>query len=662
LRALYFLALSAVVCINFGAVTLVMARWLPSFAIARTAGIVGFCLGLFFIEHFIGLGSLQWTLPAFTAASAWVLWRHRSTLRRGSFIESEAVFLAAAAYGLLWKLAFPQIVELYDRLSDVHLVANYMTGARLPPVDMWLPWQRLDYYYAFQQYAGALLGRITGLSAGAAFNVSAPILSALVIALAWDFASCFGLKTWARLLAAACLAIGGTGISPLFHLIAAPDPAGFFSAASAQAALLHNTRFIGWFEDGVASDFWRHLSAGAPTARGLQLPIETFGQQYAVGGFHAPLSGFLTLFLALASMARLTQAPAGARPRLEFLLGLTLPLTICSNAWVFPLQAVLVGTWKLWDIGTTPLRQWGSSLAGLAAGMALILPFLAGFALHGHPIALTRVLPDEHSPWFQFLIVHWPLMAVAALAPFAGKYSSQALRFALIFLPLLAGSELLNAFDGAYSGDLVRFNPALKWWGWIFTGGLFAVSTCLLASERRAVRWAAAAILVLVTSMAVDVACFLVFQPKPYFGKLEGDGFYTADPANARMLSYLTNADEGLVLEKVYEERPRDTGIYGSLSGQPDLVGVPWIMRVWKPSLPELPSLVAEIEQFYRGEGSSPLAFLRGYGIRYVVWSVRESGDQAAWATISRSIADGYRWMEFSATPDKHIGLWIRQQ
>ncbi len=662
MRALYFLALAAVVYVNFAAVTLAMARWLPSFAIARAAGILGFCIGLFFIEHFIGLGSLQWTLPVFTATAAWVLWRHRSTLEQRPFIESEAVFVAAAAYGLVWKLAFPEIVESYDRLSDVHLVANYMTGQRLPPVDMWLPWQHLDYYYAFQQYAGALLGRITGLSAGAAFNVSAPILGALVIALAWDFASCFGLKTWARLLAVACLAIGGTGISPLFHLIAAPDPAGFFSAASAQAALLHNTRFIGWFEDAVASEFWRHLTAGAPTAKGLQLPIETFGQQYAVGGFHAPLSGFLTLFLALASMARLTQARAEARPPLEFLLGLTLPLTICSNAWVFPLQAILVGTWKLWDIGTSPLRQWCASLAGLAAGVALILPFLAGFALHGHPIALTRVMPDEHSPWVQFLIVHWPLIAVAVLAPFAGRYRNQALRFTLIFLPLLAGSELLNAFDGAYGGDLIRFNPALKWWGWIFTGGLFAISTCLLASERRAVRWATAAILVLVASMAVDVACFLAFEPKPYFGKLEGDGFYTADPANARMLNYLRNAEQGLVLEKVYDERPRDTGIYGSLSGQPDLIGVPWIMGVWKPNLTELPGLVAQVEQFYRGEGLSPLAFLSDYGVRYVVWSVRESGDEATWARIDRSIGEGYRWMEFSATPDKHIGLWIRRQ
>jgi hypothetical protein len=661
MRLIYFLALGAILYVNLAAVTLVMARYLPSWAIARAAGLLGFCSILFFIEHFVGLGSLYWTLPLFTALSGFVLWHDRTVVCQRSFIEAEAVFVVGVAYGLSWKAAFPEIVDTYDRLSDLHLVANYLAGTRLPPVDMWLPWQHLDYYYAFQQYAAALLGRILDLSAGASFNVAAALLSGLVIALAWDFLDAFRVKTGTKILASVCFAIGGTGISPLYHLIAGPPPTGFFSAAGAQAALFHNSRFIGWFEDAVASDFWRGLTRGAPTIKGLQLPIETFGQQYAIGGFHAPLSGFFLLLLALAAMARAADATAETRPRLEFLLGITVPLTICSNAWVFPLQAILVGAWKLWDIGAAPLRELRYSIAGIVAGVLLILPFLAGFAEHGHAIALTRVQPGEHTPWAQFLIVHWPLILVGLLAPFAGRYKNQALRFAAIFLPLLAGTELLNAFDGGYSGDLVRFNPALKWWGWIFTGGFFAISTCLLASERRVVRWAAIATLLLVSAMAVDIAGFLVMKPKPYLGKLAGDGFYTADPDNARMLAFLKNAEPGLVLENVYDERPKDTGIYGSLSGQPDLIGVPWILQVWRPGLSELPGLTSEIEQLYRGQLASPLAFLTGNHVRYVVWSVRESKDLDSWAAIDRSLAGAYVWMEFSDTPNAHIGLWIRQ-
>ena len=206
------------------------------------------------------------------------------------------------------------------------------------------------------------------------------------------------------------------------------------------------------------------------------------------------------------------------------------------------------------------------------------------------------MLADQHSPWAQFLIVHWPLILVAILAPLAGRYRGLALRFAAIFIPLLIATELLNAFDGAYGGEFIRFNPALKWWGWIFTGGFLAISTCLLASERRLVRWAGIGSLLLVSTFAADLAAYLVFQPKPYVAQLDGEGFYTADLANARMMIYLKNAEDGLVLENVYDERPKDTGIYGSFSGKPDLLGVPWILQVLNNRLTELPPLESEYQ------------------------------------------------------------------
>ncbi len=660
MRPLFFLALSAIVYLNIAGLTLAAGRFLPAGAIARAAGLIGVCAGLFFIEHFVGLGPLQWTLPFLTAASVYVLWRRRAFLCRKETLHGEAVFIIAFLYSLGWKIAFPQVVELYDRLSDLHLVANYMAGSKLPPADMWLPWQRLDYYYAFQQYGAALLGRIAGLDVGAAFNIGAALLSALVIALAWDFLESFALKPASRLLAIVCFAVGGTGISPLYHLIVASPATGFLSTEGAKEAVLHNSRFIGWFENSVASDLWRSLSASS-TQRGLQLPIETFGQQFPVGGFHAPLSGFLFLLLALAVMARLALRPANDRPQLEFLLGLSVPMTICSNAWVFPLQAILAGSWKLWDIGSAPLRELRYCLAGLAAGMVLILPFLAGFALDGHPIRLVRVLADQHSPWAQFLVVHWPLILVAILAPLAGRYRGLALRFAAIFIPLLIATELLNAFDGAYGGEFIRFNPALKWWGWIFSGGFFAISTCLLASERRLVRWAGIGSLLLVSTFAADLAAYLVFQPKPYVAQLDGEGFYTADLANARMMTFLKNAEDGLVLENVYDERPKDTGIYGSFSGKPDLLGVPWILQVLNSRLTELPSLESNISQFFRGTHPAPLDFLTGYHIRYVVWSVRESTDMADWMKIDHAIGSDYAWMEFSSTAERHVGVWVRR-
>ena len=90
-------------------------------------------------------------------------------------------------YGLVWRLSYPDIVEDNDRLTDFHLIANYFSGERLPPLDYWLPHQPLNYYYTFQHYSAALLGRTFGLGPGTSFNMAAIILAALVMSLAWEF-------------------------------------------------------------------------------------------------------------------------------------------------------------------------------------------------------------------------------------------------------------------------------------------------------------------------------------------------------------------------------------------------------------------------------------------------------------------------------------------
>src|SRR5262245_54893106 len=225
--------LAAAVYLNLVALTLALARWLPSPAIARAGGVLGVCTILFFVEHFIGLGRPSWVLAPLTAAAVFILWRRRSTVLAKRFITAEAVFLVAAGYGFLWRLAFPNIVEAVDQLTDLHLIANYLVGERLPPADFWLPGQRLDYYYTLQHYGAALLGRIAALGPGASYNVSIALVGALVIGLAWAFLETLDLRLPVKILATLCLAIGGTGISPLFHLITAPPPAAFFSAASA---------------------------------------------------------------------------------------------------------------------------------------------------------------------------------------------------------------------------------------------------------------------------------------------------------------------------------------------------------------------------------------------------------------------------------------------
>ena len=167
-------------------------------------------------------------------------------------------------------------------------------------------------------------------------------------------------------------------------------------------------------------------------------------------------------------------------------------------------------------------------------------------------------------------------------------------------------------------------------------------------------------VLVLVSIFVVDFGRFLIFRSHAYAG-IDGKGYYAQDLANARMLRYLTDAPRGLCSEKVYEEHPVDTGIYGSFAQKPSLVGIPWILESWKKNITELPDLVAEIKSVYAGTHPQASRFLADHDVRYVVWSIRESSDLVTWQSIMQSIDADYRWMEFSTTPDAHVGLWIRR-
>lgn len=660
ISAIYWLGVFAALLINTTALAAVVFRAIPLPATALAAGIGAVCTALFAVEHFIGLGDLSLALIPITAASAYLLWLDFQKGVAPAFRETQLVFLAALAFAALFRLASPEIAEDNDRLTDLHLVANYMAGARLPPLDYWFPTQSLDYYYAFQQYAAALLGRFMRLSPGASFNIAAIVLSSLVVALAWEFLSALRLRLSAKLLCIAALVIGGTGVSPLFHLITAPTADPIFSYGSGRHALLYNSRFVGWFENAVASDLWRAI-AGSETARAVLLPIETFGYQYPLGGYHAPLSGFLLLFLALAPMAWIPQLPDRDRPRLEALLGATVPLAILCNAWVFPLQAALVGGWKLWDWRMRGRGDPLPMLGGAVGCIILLMPALAGLAAETGYAEPALVEADARTPIVQFLLMHWPLLVLAAAIPLAGLMRSLGAFFALLFLALLVLAELFNVVDNGYSGEFIRFNPALKWWGWIFTGGVFTVSAYLLAKGPRSAAIVAAVVLALTSTFAFDSLRFIGSRALWSSFDLNGTGAYAANSGNARIIEYLSDAPFGIVLENVYQEPPLDTGIYGSFSVKPSVVGIPWVINVWQRALPDLPHVVAEVGRFYRGESGPPLRFLSDMSVRYVVWSARENDQLTSWSAIDAAIGENYRWVEFSANPERHIGLWVRR-
>ena len=58
------------VFVNLVGLALFSRRLAGSYVLARAASPVAFALGLFFLEHFVGLGTLSWAWPIATAAAA----------------------------------------------------------------------------------------------------------------------------------------------------------------------------------------------------------------------------------------------------------------------------------------------------------------------------------------------------------------------------------------------------------------------------------------------------------------------------------------------------------------------------------------------------------------------------------------------------------------
>ena len=97
------------------------------------------------------------------------------------------------------------------------------------------------------------------------------------------------------------------------------------------------------------------------------------------------LSGFLLQFMALTIFVAHPLASEVVRRRLDFVLGLTVPLTLCASAWMLPLQTTMVGAWKIWERRASGHWEVRHLVAGAAIGVLVLLPFLAGFgAATGH--------------------------------------------------------------------------------------------------------------------------------------------------------------------------------------------------------------------------------------------------------------------------------------
>jgi uncharacterized membrane protein len=633
--------------VHLAGLALAVRKYAGSWMLARAGAPVALVAVLFFAEHFAGLGHLFGIFPLTTAASVWLIWRDRRYLREQW--RTELLFHGAFLYALAWRYAFPDIDASSEKITDLSFVANYMGGDRLPPVDRWLPPFPFEMYYALQHYAAALIGRVLNTTAGMAYNLGFCTVIALATTAAGAAAMMLVRQRAAALLLTASFLAGGVGTAPFVRLL------------EASPSLWASARFIGgsFVPDSATRPMGRWLlQASGVKADTPDLPAETFSYLIGLGDYHPPLSGFLLLMLALLCIAHIESGRAWEPA--HALLGASAPLVLACNSWQFPLQAAMAGGYLLLRTYTRKPVAWKAVAGGFGAALLLMEPFLAHFG----PVSMASSMPlrlvpaAERTPPILWLLVFYPLLVLIGLQLFCGDKSRLAAGLCILWIVLLAFSELFF-MDDTYGGKFNRFNSALKWWAWTYSGGMLLIGGLNLRARSRLCRWGTAAILVLTCAFAGELGIHFWLTPKPHFGQLDGWAVIRDDAGEKVILDYLRHVPQGIVLQRIptgaYTMQPALT----IFAGQTAFLGWPNHESVWRGARADIDARKREVDAFYRGDLPEPSHWLRANRIEYVVWG--RDDNQLPPLTFDRlnaAIKDRYVWHGYYEVGNYHVGLW----
>lgn len=646
-----YLLTAGLILLNLAGLGLAGLRFFPRFALALPAAVLGSALLLFFVEHFFGLGQIRWLWPFTTAAAAYSIYVHRAALKLQH--SDLAAFTGGFGYGFAWRMAYPDIMSSSEHMTDLFFISNYLPGTTLPPDDLWLASQKFDYYYAFQHYAAALMGRLFGLDGGTAYNFSFCVVFGLIFALAWFVArTLIGDNKRHAVLVIFALAIGGTGVSPLYHLLYKSD---IFSASDTTRALWTNTRFIGMYDkqaDGPLAD--TVLGADHATTVTPELPLESLAYLTYLGDFHPPLGGFVLLLLALACIVWLEKKPDDGNA--QALLAITIPLAIVTNAWVFPLQVLLALAWILMRVLQQRQPNWKMLFIGLAVGMALILPFMSHFATQTQSVTLKWLQPQDRAPIVKVFIIIWPLLALAALGIWQARSRKLALVFCLMVIGVLTFTSLLYFEDGN-GGTYKRFNTTLKWWSWIQVLAVVALGAINLGARSIVIRYGTIAVLLLISTFGFELSRYWLHTPRTSAGKMAGHHWFTQDTNQRDILTYLRTAPRGIVMENIRGGAYSKSGAFSLFAAKPSLLTWPDHMSGWKGNAAHMRLLQNQITQFYAGQQNDMIGWLQANNVRYIVWTTEDN--QQAFDQVKQQIEILYHWKPFVANDNPHPGVWV---
>jgi uncharacterized membrane protein len=664
---MYFILLSLnifLILLNLVGLATLMMRWVPYYALAKAIGVTFFCLGLFFIEHFFGLGKLTWLWPITSSVSLYLIYQQRPDWKK--FYAPEMIFVLGFLYAFMWRGAFPDIYPSSERVTDLYFITNYLAGSTLPPLDYWLPPHQFNFYYAFQHYAAALMARIFGMDGGTAYNLGFCVLTALAISCAWVFISHFCQKPAAKILVLLAFVVGGTGISPMVHFLFDEQKLGHRVDPWA------SMRFTGGYDVNMNTPMANTLfpkPAAVPGFEAREMPAENFSYQFYIGDYHPALGSYFLLMFTLALFAAIEAAATrNSTPNattqtsqrlLLFALGTTAPLMMVTNTWNFPLQVLLLLIWTIYGYREQMATEWKAPVAGLLCGFLLIFPFLIDFAAQAQNTPFRWVEWQDHTPFMHFMAQHWPLMLLIVLGCLVKQTRPLVFYLTAAIGVMLFASEFIYVDDPS-GGKFIRTNTTMKWWGWIYALGIVGVGSMTIAAKNKAIQYTTVLILVLLCTYGFDLGREWLLTGKPSPLKLQGHEWLIRDGTIKDMIRYLRAAPDGIVLESSERGSYSNATTMALFSAKPSLQGWADHVVTWRGSSTHARIQQEEQRKFYAGEKSDALGWLQQNRVRYVIWAGSDQSKKPdARELIQSQIVSHYQWKSFYEAGNIKVGMWI---
>jgi hypothetical protein len=394
------------------------------------------------------------------------------------------------------------------------------------------------------------------------------------------------------------------------------------------------------------------------------LPMEPLSYFLTKGDYHPPMAGFVLLALAAALIAAQETGASGRTRKLNCaLLASTVPIALISNAWVLPLQFLLVAGWFVYRAICGEKSCIVPGIVGAAVAVGLEYPFLVEFTQQaiGSNVALRMTASDDHTPLLGWILMFWPVVGIMVLGALNKERRSFSLYLVGIWIVALFASEFFYNHD-LYGGPFARFNSTLKWWQWIYAGIILTVGASNLGSKSRVCRIGTLVFLLPNLTFAYDLGRQFAGTPKDAVGQLSGSAWICKDVVIRDIISELGSRPDGVTLESGLIMANSESPAVTLFANKQSLLGWPWMEEAYRGGFFEIPERFDQINKFYQGKSPDPLKWLLHNDVRYILWLPRDNDDHnSRFLPILEKIKPRYYWHGvYGNNIDFAIGYWER--